>query len=449
MTRSRRACAATGAATLLSTAVLALAPGIASVEAASNPGSGLGYFSLAARATGLQARIAEPNFCFSSAAGQNGCELVQPEATSTLRNGPLGKGVAAIVWPGALAADIGSLLVTASNGAIPAEARMLNDPVRAVAETNTTHETASYDSVPGASMKATAKAEKATADASVESSQVTPVGSFGKTTGSSSVALSGPSEATAQGHSKASDINLAGGVVKIDSVTSDVVATTDGTTAKASGKTVVSGMTVAGQPVTVDGDGVHVTGASPLPVQAAQAAVNAALSSAGMTILLGPPASHVQGASVDYSAGSLVIFWVPQKGQDVTVTLGGASVSVDSAPALTDFVPPGTTTTPDPPSVAPPVNQPVSGITGITGSVGSAPPPTVGGIDAPTPVTPPVDVGSAPVLASRKVSLPDGLSPALAILGTLGSLFLMLGLRRLPDRVLEATPALCLLEENR
>lgn len=446
MTRSRRACAATGSATLLSTAVLAFGPGIAPVSAEAAPGSGLGYFSLAARATGVQARIREPNFCFGSAAGQNGCELVQPEATSTLRNGPLGKGVAAIVWPGALAADIGSLIITASDGQVPAEARMLNDPIRATAETNTSHETASYDSVPGTSMHASAKAQKTTADASVESSQVTPIGSFGKTTGSSMVELTGPAEAKATGHSKASDINL-GGVVKIDSVTSDVVATTDGTTGKATGKTVVSGMTIANQPVTVDGDGVHVAGNSPLPLQVAQAAVNTALANAGMKILLGPPASHVDGASVDYTAGSLVIFWAPQAGNEFTVTLGGASVSVDSAPALADFVPPATGGTTDQPAVQQPVAPVVSGITGI---VDSAPPPTVGGAPTVDPVTAPdTGVVEAPVLASRKVSLPDGLSPAYAILGTLGSMFLMLGLRRLPDRLLEATPSLCLLEENR
>lgn len=447
MTRSRRACAATGSATLLATAVLAFGPGIAPVAADTTPGSGLGYFALAARATGAQVRIKEPNFCFGTAAAQNGCELVQPEATSTLRNGPLGKGVAAIVWPGALAADVGSLIITASNGQVPDQARMLNDPVRAVAETNTSHETASYDSVPGTSMHATAKAQKSTADASVESSQVTPVGTFGKTTGSSVVELTGPSQATASGHSKASDINL-GGVLKIDSVTSDVVATTDGTTGKATGKTVVSGMTIAGQPVTVDGDGVHVAGNSPLPVQVAQAAVNTALAGAGMKILLGPPASHVDGAGVDYTAGSLVVFWEPQAGNQFTVTLGGASVSVDSAPGLADFVPPATGGgTPEQPAVQQPVTAPVSGITGI---VGSAPPPTVGGAPTVDPVTAPATgVVEAPVLASRKVSLPDGLSPAYAILGTLGSVFLMLGLRRLPDRLLEATPALCLLEENR
>ncbi len=448
MTRSRRALAATGASTLLSTVVLAFGPLTASVSAAAEPGSGLGYFALSARATGAQVRLHEPNFCFASAAGQNGCELVQPEATSTLRNGPLGKGVAAIVWPGALAADIGSLLITASDGQIPDQARMLNDPVRATAETNTDHETASYDSVPGTSMKATAKGTRSTADASVESSQVTPVGSFGKTTGRSAVELTGPAVARASGSSSASDITLAG-VVTIASVTSEVVATTDGTTGKATGKTVVSGMTVAGQPVTVDGDGVHVAGSSPVPVQTAQAAVNTALANAGMTILLGPPQSHVDGASVEYTAGSLVIFWSPpQSGSDITVTLGGASAAVDAAPALPDFVPPSTPVTNEPPSVAPPVAPPASGITGI---VDTAPPPVLGTVEPPVlpPTTDPVEVTPAPAVAARSFALPDGVSPAAIVLGLLGSFLLMAGMRRLPDRVLTPGAALCPLEANR
>lgn len=444
MSRTGRALTALGAATMLASATFSFGPQVSSATADTGPGSGLGFFSISARGIGAQVRIHEPNFCFASDAAQNGCELIQPEATSHLQNGPLGKGVAAIVWPGALAADIGSLLVTASDGKIPAEARMLNDPVRATAETHTSHETATYDSVPGSSMHATAHDDKVTADGSVESSQVTPVGTFGKTTGSSVVQLSGPATASATGHSSASGVSLAAGVVKIDSVISDAQASTDGVKAKASGKTVVSGMRVADMPVTVDGDGVHVMSTSPLPVQTAQAAVNAALSNAGMTILLGPPSSHVKGSSVDYSAGNLIIFWAPPGGNDFTVTLGGAAVSVNAAPGLADYVPPGTTVQNPPSFVAPPVSgpAPVSSITGVVG----APPPVVDGVAPPATAT---TVTPEPKLAARHFPLSGGLSPFFAGLGVLGSGLFMLGLKRLPDRVLAVTPPLCPLEATR
>jgi hypothetical protein len=89
-------------------------------------------------------------------------------------------------------------------------------------------------------------------------------------------------------------------------------------------------------------------------------------------------------------------------------------------------------------AVAPPV---VSGITGIVETpVDTSVPPAV---------TPPASNPGAPVLASRAVNLPDGLSPAYAVLGLIGSGFCMLGLRRMPDRVLAATASACPLGDAR
>ena len=455
MTRSRRALVATGALTLTATATLNFG---ATVSAGQEPGSGLGFFALSASAPAVQMLLHESSFCYATPAGQNGCELVLPEATSQLQNGPLGRGVAAIVWPGALAADIGSLIITASNGQVPDSARQLNDPVRAQAETGTTHETATYDSVPGTSMKSTAHGDKVTADASVESSQANPASSFGKTTGSSAVTLTGASTAAAVAHSTVQNVSLAAGVVKIDGVVSDASATTDGTTAKAKGATKVSGMTVGGVPVTVDGDGVHAMGgASPLPLQTLQTQVNAALSQAGLTILMGPPTVHVEGASTVYKAASLIVDWTPpappapapNQHFSSTFTLGGANVSVNSAKAFGYTPPPfnpGGAVGPANPGTFVPGSPGVSlpGSPGLNG--GTTTPNLTPGT---SPVTPVTGGSEAPILASRKISLPDGLSPVFAIFGVLGSLFFMLGLRRLPDRVLEATASLCPLEENR
>jgi hypothetical protein len=449
MTRSRRALSATGALTLVATGALSLGPLVSSVSAADELGAGLGYFSLNASAPAVQGRVHDTTNCFATPAGQNGCELVLPEATSQLRNGPVGRGVAAIVWPGALAADIGSLIITASDGKVPDSARMLNDPVRAQAETNTTHETASYDAVPGTSMKATAHGAEVTADALTGSAQATPLGSFGQTRGTSSSKLTGVSTAIATAHTSAQDISI-GGVVTIGSVTSDAQATTDGVTASAKGSTAVSDMKVAGIPVTVDGDGVHAMGNGPVPLQTADAAVNSALAAAGMKILLGAPSGKPVGPSVTYNAGSLIISWMPAPQADFLVTIGGANVSVDSAPAISykpppPFTPGGTGSASNPGTFVP--GSPGTFVPGSPGIAGGTTTPnlTPGG----APDLPVTAGGEAPILASRKISLPDGLSPAFAIFGVLGSLFFMLGLRRLPDRVLEATASLCPLEENR
>src|SRR5687768_17822146 len=47
------------------------------------------------------------------------------------------------------------------------------------------------------------------------------------------------------------------GLLTIDSVVTDLTATTDGATASATGGTVVSGARFLGQPVTIDAEGIH------------------------------------------------------------------------------------------------------------------------------------------------------------------------------------------------
>ncbi len=453
MTRRRSALAMTFCG--LAGVVGALAPVGSSASAASAPGEGFGQFAMSANAKAVQFRFQEPSYCFATDAGQNGCEAVVPEAVSTLRSGPFGKAVAAVVWPGALAADLGNLLITASDGQIPAQARMLNDPVRATSETNTDHETASYDSVPGSSMKSEAKSDHASAAASVENGQVTPAGTVGKATGTSSVTLTGAAMEVAKAHSEASDISLAGGVIHIGAVVSDVVATSDGVTAKVAGKTTASGITIAGVPVTVDGTGITVASQT-LDSAAATAAVNTAVSALGIKMVMGSGGGKPTGSAVTYTSGSLVIMFKPPvpaqvPAATVTVTLGGANVSVDADPALDLSLPP--------------VTPPVGG--GGTGAVTTPPVSSGGGGPVTAPITsdpgavPTLPDGTAPTVtgpttpvigenasAASPIKLPGGTSPWLGVLGVLGSGLIMAGLRRLPDNVLLARSAVCPLEER-
>lgn len=429
-----------GGACVLSSLLPALGEPAAAADA--EPGSGLGSFSLSASSPAYQVRQQEPNYCFGTAAGLNGCELVVPEAVATLRNGPVGLGLAAIVWPGSLAANLGSLLITASDGKIPDEARMLNDPVKAEARTSTGPDTVVYDDVPGTTMKAVAKDDQTSAEADV--SQVTdpPVGTFGKSSGRSTTALKGSSFAEATARSSVKDVDLAAGVVHIGSVTSEARATTDGKAATATGKTLVTGVTIAGVPVTIDENGVKVNGTG-LPASTATAAVNAALANANISIAVSEPQGKPDGASVTYSAGSLVVLWKPTPGNTTTVVLGGANVSVRATKAF-DF---STGIVDTPGTIDPFVPSTDPAVPTGTGSVGG---PVTGGIDTPAPDVPgaPAPNVSKPVLAAGKVPLVDGLSPALGLLGLLGSGLIAAGLKRLPDRVLVASAPVCLLEET-
>ena len=435
--RSAFALLTTGSACLLASLLSAVSAGAAAPE----PGSGLGSFNLAANAPAVQFRMSDPQFCFKSTGGFNGCEGVMPEAVSTLRNGPIGHGLAAVVWPGVLAGNIGSLLITA-DGRVPDQARTLNDPVRAEAFNSTGESTVTNEPAQGVKMVATALDDKTLADAAVAQSQVPGLGTFGRTAATSSTVLSGPNSGVATAHSEAKDVTIAG-VVHIASVISDATATTDGTVAKASGKTTASGVTIGGVPVTIDDRGITVMGTT-VPVTAATTAVNTALASAHLTVAQGAPSGKPNGASVAYSAGSLVFFWEPSPGNTMTVVLGGANVSVAATKALNfdngTFVPP-----PYNPGTTTPIDSGTSGpVSGGFTNPSSQPPGVV------TPAAPGQDpVVSAPTVSGvGKLSLPDGVPPAYAILGLVGSALMAAGFKRLPDRVLETTAPICLIEET-
>ncbi|MGB8651410.1 MAG: hypothetical protein WCD35_12195 [Mycobacteriales bacterium] len=438
MTRRRSALAllAAGSACLVSAAL----PAVHAVAADADPGSGLGSFNLAASAPAVQARFQEPTYCYGTAAATNGCELVLPEAVSTLRNGPIGTGLASVAWPGTLASSAGSLLITASNGQVPDSATALNDPVKAEARTSTGPDTVTYDQVPGTTMKAVAKDDRISAEASIDQAQATPFGSFGKTSGTSSTVLTGPSTAVATARSTVQDITLAG-VVHLGSVTSEATATTDGKQATVHGTTLVTGATIANVPVTIDEHGVSVAGTS-LPVSTATDTVNTALRNLGMTIALAQPNGKPDGASVTYNAGGVVLMWTPQPGYTATVVLGGANVSVVASPAFSFTMPAFA-----PPPMSGPVSAPVTGGTSSLpslGSPGSAPAPQLPGpvtAGAPNPVM-------APVLAAAHAKLPGGLPVAYVLLGVVGCGLIAAGLRRLPDQVLAASAAACPLEET-
>jgi hypothetical protein len=405
-------------------------------HADAEPGSGFGPYSLAASAPAFQVRVSDPNLCFSAPAGVNGCEGVIPESAATLRSGPIGHGLAAVAWPGGIAAGAGSLLITLGGSTVPPQATLVNDPLRADAYTNVGMSTVSNNDVPGSTMTATALPARVTGEGSVSGTTSTPGGSVGSSVSRSGVELTGVSGATAMAHSEVKDVTVAA-VVHIASVISDAVAVTNGVAALAKGATKADGITVAGIAVTVDDRGVTALGTTASPA-AEQAAVNAALSGAGISMALGAPQGKAEGGRIDYTAQSLVIFWKNPTTFDETVVLGGAHVSVAATPA---YVAPAL----DSPVFVPPVT--------VVPSVG--PPPAIG-TTVPA-VVPPGTVTVPPVLPPQVVpftpqaSTLPGVGPlrtrtVLLVLG--GGFLLAAAFRRLPDRILQRTPVECLYEEQ-
>jgi hypothetical protein len=413
---------------------------LVTAQAGAEPGSGLGSYSLSANAPVLQVREEDPkDQCTASAAGAGGCEGVVNESVSTLSNGPIGYGLSSVAWPGTLAGNLGNLLIVASGGQVPSQATALNSPIRAEAHTGGTNPVVTdYPPTPApalAHMKAEARATKVTSEAVVGGLQQPVVGSLGASTSRTVTELTGVKSAKATAHSEVQNVTIAG-VLHLGAVVSDAVATTDGATAKAGGHTVVTGATVAGIPVTIDENGITVaTQHTPLPSTATDA-VNTALANADITVALSTPHGAPVGAAVSYDAGALVVLWKQRPGMALSAVVGGAQVSVTSSPGFSygGPLPPfdgGTTGGTSGGAVLPPP---------LTGG-GTVPPPVLGGTAPPPTVTGPQAL--TPVTAAKHAPLPGGVSPWLGALALIGSVLVMAGLRRLPDRVLVASASSC------
>jgi hypothetical protein len=424
-------CAALASAVLIPTMS---ATAVADDEA----GSGLGSFNLAANAPVEQVRFTDGDKCGGAAGTTGGCEGVVPETVSMLRKGPISTALSSVVWPGVLAGNLGSIVIVSGG---PPEAKALNDPVRAEAHNSGGPATVTNTDYPGMKMSATAKDDIATATTEIAQSQQSQAGTFNNTISQTKVAVTGPATAVAEAYSHSDDISLAGGVVTIGSVTSTAKGTTDGVKASATGHTVVKDVKIAGIPVTIDENGVTVNGNNaPLNKQLTDA-VNTAISQAGMTIAVSLPTGKPDRGNIVYNAGSLVFAWTTPGGSFMAI-LGGATVNLAAVQGvgfslgLDDT---GTVTPEQPAAFVP--GRP--GTPGTPGTAGTSPITDTG---APAPAIAPQPV--TPVLASRQVPLPKPMSPVYAVLGLLGVGLVFVGMRQLPDRVLEARATHCLLGET-
>ncbi len=293
------------------------ASGVLTVQASADPAPGeafLGY-TLTAQAAGLQVVEDQP-----AATTHPEAEAEVPQSQVSLLSGPVGYALSSVAWPGALVANVGSVLVLSGG---PEQAGQVSDPVRAETRTGGPG-SVSNDSVPGATMHAEVGAAKVAATAIVDGGAAGGTAALGTTTSRSSASL-GDDTATSTADSTAKDLSLADGVVTIASLVSHATATTDGRTGTGSGATTVTGMRLADVPVTVDEHGVSVAGsATPVDVSA----VDSAMAGLGMHVVLSRPSSASSDGAVSYDAGSLVITWTPPGAVNtVTVVLGGARVT--------------------------------------------------------------------------------------------------------------------------
>ena len=367
-----------------------------------------------------------------------------PEASSSMASGPVGHALASVAWPGPIAGNAGTLILILRPDA-PPQAGTLNDPIRAEASTGQNPPTAKYDSVPGTVLTATAKPDLVESDAVINNTTSDP-GTFGPTHVHSRTANLGAS-GKAEAMSLVQNIDVAGGVIKIQSVASNASATTDGTKADGTATTTVNGMTVNGVPATVDEKGLHIGDQNQPANQQINDAANQALTQAGINVIVSAPTKTVQGGAAQVQAGSLIISWATGAGNPTFImTIGGAAASVAAASAADEGS-----------SVADTGGTPVSSISGdvssspvgdtavagvAPGSLGVA----SGQAGSGSPVT--KDVSSAAsVTPASFVGHPT--RAGWVVLGLLAAALLGIGVRRLTDDLLADKPAaVCPLQQE-
>ena len=408
-----------------------LALGAAGAALASTARSAaLGGFSVHATAPGVAIIYTDPD----PTVGAQGGTI--PEATTDFATG-FGHALASVVWPGSVAGNAGGLAGILS---IPDPLQSIlkqygNDPVRAEASTPSGPADASYP--PGGPagdlvMKAHADASKVESLSTYSGFAMGPA-TFGSIS-AHSISTTSTGLAQAQGDSTVSNIAIgsAGAVslVSIDSVTSSAHVETDGSHAKTSGSSTVTGLKIAGVPATVDGGGVHLGSGSPNPIgQVAASTVDSIIAATGLKIALAQPSVSTEGAKASYVAGALVVQF-SQGGQLFTVTLGGASATANSSAAAID-----TSSLTEPPVASPAVAS-----TTPSSPEAPSPPPAIAApaVAALAPAAP--EVGPARLVAATGppfTHVPAGI----ILLGLAAAGFLAAGIKRLPTNVLAERPA--------
>ncbi|HEX4539787.1 MAG TPA: choice-of-anchor P family protein [Acidimicrobiia bacterium] len=415
--------------------------------------SAFGGYSITATAPGVEVTEDEP-----SAQAHPEAQGAVPETSSLLSSGPVGYALSTVAWPGATGANGGQLVSLlfpgpagavvpvpdAVTGLVKGEASLLDYPIRAEARTGTSPD-ASYNQVPAADLTAHADANRVEGLAQLKGADQPGGATYGTMRSDSASTLTN-NQAKAVASSTVDNIVLAGGAVKIASVSSTAQAVSDGSKSTTSGGTTVADMTIGGQRAYFDQTGVHAGAAGQPANAAADQILNQALAGFGMKTFVGAPQSQTGGATASYTAGSLVFTWIPPSNpnQNVfTVTLGGARVAVNATPtfqsgATTDAGTAGTDTGAGTGAAAATGSD--TGGAGSSDLAGST--PLAGAAPAAGPsggnggqTQPTGTVGTSPV------AFFGGIGSAWIVLTVAGAALVALGARRLADDLLTGRTA--------
>lgn len=251
MLRRRRALAA-----LVGVAFVAAIGANGSAQAQSSGtsdlGSQFGGFKIDAAGEGMTFTYNSPGLIPGTPAPLFAASL--PESLTNMDSGPSGFALASLVYPGPLVADLPTVLAL---GGVPNADQIPAYPVRSQAFYPAGPTTASQDVGSGHENVAT-DANSAQAQVVYGAAQVPPAMNVGSITSTSDSHLE-QGAVVSRTRVELTGVDIALGVVHMDSIVTDLVANSDGTVSASDGATVVTGMKVLGQPATIDGTGVHLS----------------------------------------------------------------------------------------------------------------------------------------------------------------------------------------------
>ncbi len=200
-----------------------------------------------ARGNGIQLGYAAPGLL---ATGDQIFQLSVPEALATLSSGPTGYALASFAFPGPLVADLGSALAAGGT-----ETGIPPYPIRTQAFFPAGPvEEAMGDQ--GTEMRSVTSFGDSLAASSFSGLDVNPAVFIGAITATSQTVVEGD-QLVSRNRTEVSDVSILAGLVTIESIVTDIVATSNGTESASAGGTTATGVSVLGLPATIGTDGVR------------------------------------------------------------------------------------------------------------------------------------------------------------------------------------------------
>ena len=250
--RVRRAIAAARVTAGLVVASTLLSTGAGSAQAQSTPAPALGGFTGSAAASGLHA-LYNPVGLLPTGPP---IDLGAPDALATIASGPSTFARAGVADPGDLLANPDALLAAASadypQGAIPAF------PFRISASSGVGEPVVESDPAPGLHARVQAEGGASAAEATLAGSELPAVVTVGSSASYADTVTDGAT-VTVHARSEFAGVDILG-VVQIESIVTELTATSAGNGVTFTGATIVTGATVAGTPATIDEEGVRAAG---------------------------------------------------------------------------------------------------------------------------------------------------------------------------------------------